>query len=178
MTEEKYFWDEFDDYGNERFRYKLLQEKDALGLNEMYGAFATKYIPDCNTPEKWLSQESRERFFTYLLPLLQDGKLKVKIVDLEMRTANDEERQKYFKIHGRNLPENDMIMWRTKNEYSNLPPEQAVALIREKWNSFPTDFISVAYANRTPEQKEQAERLSLFEQWEVLFTLPQNEWAM
>jgi hypothetical protein len=120
-----------------------------------------KYLPEECDPslsdeeyiKRWRSKENREKFLFYLLKLLKEGQLKVKVrTPKELPLTEEEKREK---VHRK---------WGYENEIEYSSPEQAeVAIedIRRRWNAITTD-----------------EYLDHFEHWCVLFTLPENEWIL
>jgi hypothetical protein len=134
------------------------------------------YIQDDDSVTEFNSQTPfiREKFLQeYLLPLLKDNKLKVKIYDLDMREMTIEE-----KIISGDPIDQTQVVSNTAKAHINLTPEQAINMIRERWNSYPTDFVNTPYEKRNAEQKKQEYFLQTFESWGVIFTLPENEWAI
>ena len=102
----KYFWDEFvtDEYiidnktgkkvkKENYYESKLLRYKEDISLALLYGAYFDKYIMSEYSEEYILaysSDASHDKFLEYLRPLLEEGKLKIMVCDLELTTATEE----------------------------------------------------------------------------------------
>jgi len=74
------------------------------------------------------------------------------------RFPNEEEQRMSMEARGVRIDQK--LYWLPSKIWTDLTPEQAINMIREKWNA-------VLEEDR-----------SFFEEWSVLFTLPENEWAM
>ncbi len=118
----------------------------------------SRYVPECDPKSMsendfivaWLSKENHEKFLSYLLPLLEQGKLKVKVrTKARLSLTEVDIHEKITKKYGNE----------DEKEYS-LPSQakDAIEDIRKRWTT-------VSEEDR-----------SIFEEWGVLFTLPENEW--
>lgn len=141
--------------GREYIEYKLIEDKGCINLNDLQSAYYETYIPSIDNLKDWDSPANKEKFLAYLLPLLKEGKLKVKIRDLKLEAATEEQKKKY----GESLSSNFRNISSIK-DHIDLLPQQAIDMIRERWNSV------------TEEDRDH------FESWGVLFTLPENEWII
>jgi len=150
----------FDDLtGNENLQ-EWIQRKvveEYFDLSTLHGAVSDTFLKELtDSTEGYNSFEAREKTLSYLLPLLQQGKLKVKVINWVKRFPNEEEKKKILPDQiGKELDFPEVII-----ECPPAQPEAIVAEIRERWN--------------TVSEKDR----SSFEEWSVLFTLPENEWAM
>lgn len=155
----------------EFFKFRLFHEKYTISLSDLFWAFTRDN--DSIVMENIESPQIHEQFLSYLSPLLQEKKLKVKIRELVDVPFTKEE-----KIANK-LPVADTFYHVvSQKDHINLSPEEAILMIREKWNQYPIDFVSIAQDKWTEWQRMQAEELRSFEEWWVLFTLPENNWII
>ena len=174
MNTNTYFWEKFSSEETKKWlQYKLVFSHDCDSLNSIYDAIAREYQIPIDTAQDWINLNSRNSFLSHLLPLLREGKLKVKVRDLVRIPCTDEQ-----KIVDHLPLDQDFFLIDSVKDHTDLSPERAIDMIRTKWNALPTSFTETERENWTPEQHRQSDDLRNFEEWGVFFTLPENEWTM
>ncbi len=129
----------------------VYESKESMGLN-VFKSQMTLLHPTLQKTDEQLLTES----LNYLRPLLEEGKLKIMVCDLELTTATEE----FIQTHKNTLhPE-----FRNVNiikTYKDLTPNEAIIMIKNKWNS---------YTN--------LRERTIFEEDGVAVTLPENKFRV
>lgn len=145
------FWDNFAWYSKEYFETWVIQGKQSFSLIWLYWAYIDCYlkieINDINVLQIWKNKEYHELFLTYLSTLLRNWELKMKT--FEQVRKDDKDWLDGYVI-------NSVYPGR---EWKQEEIEEGIEYVRQKWNSI----------------TDERERRS-FEDWWVMFTLPENEW--
>jgi hypothetical protein len=166
-TKEKLFNDLSDP---EMLQYMLYDDKSSVGLNEFKSRISNLTMKNENG--SWNDTEILEKTLSYLMPLLKEGKLKVRVKDFIERPLTKQE-----------VKEKASRAFVSANEREcdqSSQAEEAIADIRKRWNAIPQDEIKKMgnrpYIEWTEEAKRQSRDLSSFEQLGIIFTLPENNW--
>ena len=163
MEEEKVFND-LRDFG--MINYEIYLNDGATSLMEIASRISTKY----NTKSE---AENQSKTLEYLLPLLQNGKIKVSVSTENRRYPTEEDKKKY----GRNL-EHKFMYFSDDTKIYNDPSQASEAIedIRTRWASYKVkEDIIHDMINASEEDRQAWTIRSTFEQLAVLFALPESE---
>jgi hypothetical protein len=120
--------------------------------------------------------QTRNLTLSYLLPLLQAGKLKVKVRGQKAIPVTPEDEQRNPSAF-----KGVQFKYGSDNEIIYDKPEDAAAAIadiRTRWNAIPLPDPTIKREDLSETDRNNLSLLSMFEQFGVLFTLPENDWMM
>lgn len=156
--------------GSEAMQERLYMHKVCIGLNEIAAKIDQLHKVTLHDLEL-----NRNLTLNYLLPILKDGMLKVKICDYIFRMTTPEDRLK-FKYE---LGEGPMNFPGDATIYTDpTQAEAAIADIERRWVDVSRDLPQKAYAELTNEEKQQIENRHTFEYLGVRFALPNGRFDM
>ncbi|HPO05736.1 MAG TPA: hypothetical protein PLQ36_01365 [Candidatus Gracilibacteria bacterium] len=153
-----YFWDEFNRNSRNWFNLQLFENRYVVNLQDIYGGYMWKYGPKCKTKEEYYDELTRQKFYDYLLPILQRGELKMQVADEVEIPVTKADIKKDPSI------KNLKTQWEAQNIIRYEKPEQAeeaIADLKKRWEKH---------------LKLDARALDMFENFAIYFTLPENEW--